>query len=99
VRATISPPVRVLVVAACEDTRNRLAVVFRSWGHEVRLAHDGPSAQEAYRAFRPQAVLLDPDLWLTQAPPPEVERAAGPLPFRVPVTPHGPASPAARPAL
>jgi DNA-binding response OmpR family regulator len=29
------------------------------WGHEVRLAHDGPSALEASRDFRPQVVLLD----------------------------------------
>ena len=54
-----SPALRVLVVDDCQDTTGTLAMVLRSWGHEVHLAHDGPAALEATRAFRPQAVLLD----------------------------------------
>jgi CheY-like chemotaxis protein len=53
------PPLRVLVVDDHEDTRETLALLLRMWGHEVRLAHDGPSALEASRDFRPQVVLLD----------------------------------------
>src|SRR5947209_9435729 len=56
---TPSGPLRVLVVDDCKDMRDTLAMLLRAWGHEVRLAWDGPSALEAGRAFRPQAVLLD----------------------------------------
>jgi CheY-like chemotaxis protein len=54
-----SPPLRVLVVDDCEDTRDSLAILLRAWGHEARLAPDGPSALESYREFRPDVVLLD----------------------------------------
>jgi CheY-like chemotaxis protein len=50
---------RVLVVDDVEDIRESLGVLLRAWGHEVRLAHDGPSALEAFRCFGPDAVLLD----------------------------------------
>src|SRR5437763_1680370 len=50
---------RVLVVDDVEDNRESLGLLVRSWGHEVRLAHDGPSAVEAFQSFRPHAVLLD----------------------------------------
>jgi len=49
----------VLVVDPCEDNRDSLALLLKLWGHDVRLAHDGPSALEVYRAFRPQLVLLE----------------------------------------
>jgi CheY-like chemotaxis protein len=55
----MAPTLRVLVVDDVEDNREILGVLLRSWGHEVRLAHDGPSAVEAFRSFRPHAVLLD----------------------------------------
>ena len=54
-----SPALRVLVVDDCPDNRDSLGLLLWAWGHEVRLAHDGPSALEAYPAFHPQAVLLD----------------------------------------
>jgi CheY-like chemotaxis protein len=50
---------RVLVVDDVADIRESLGMLLRGWGHEVRLAHDGPSALEAFRCFRPDAVLLD----------------------------------------
>jgi CheY-like chemotaxis protein len=53
------PHLRVLVVDDHEDTRESLALLLSMWGHEVRLAHDGPSALEASRDFCPQVVLLD----------------------------------------
>jgi CheY-like chemotaxis protein len=55
------PPtsLRVLVVDDIADNRETLGLLVRAWGHEVRLAQDGPSALEAFTAFRPHAVLLD----------------------------------------
>jgi signal transduction histidine kinase/response regulator RpfG family c-di-GMP phosphodiesterase len=50
---------RVLVVDDNEDAANSLAMVLGLKGHEVLLAYDGPSALEAARAHRPQAVVLD----------------------------------------
>jgi CheY-like chemotaxis protein len=50
---------RVLVVDDVEDNRESLGLLVHSWGHQVRLAHDGPSALEAFVTFRPHAVLLD----------------------------------------
>jgi CheY-like chemotaxis protein len=52
-------PLRVLVVDDWSDTRDSLEMLLSAWGHEVRLARDGPSALEAARSFSPQAVLLD----------------------------------------
>ena len=54
-----SPPLRVLVVDDCEDNRESLALLLGTWGYQVCLARDGPSALEASREFRPHAVLLD----------------------------------------
>ena len=33
--------------------------LLQSWGHEVRAAHDGPSALQLAEEFRPDALLLD----------------------------------------
>jgi CheY-like chemotaxis protein len=52
-------PLRVLVVDDCRDNRDSLALLVRLWGHDVRLAADGPSALEASRSFRPHVVFLD----------------------------------------
>ena len=50
---------RVLVVDDGEDNRESLGRLVQAWGHQVRLAHDGPSALEAFVSFRPHVVLLD----------------------------------------
>jgi CheY-like chemotaxis protein len=50
---------RVLVVDDMPDNRETLGLLVAAWGHETLLAHDGPSALEAFAAFRPHAVLLD----------------------------------------
>jgi CheY-like chemotaxis protein len=50
---------RVLVVDDIEDNRESLGMLVQSWGHEVRLAHDGLSALEVFVSFRPHVVLLD----------------------------------------
>jgi CheY-like chemotaxis protein len=58
-RGTPLSPLRILVVDDNEDTAFSLAFLFRSWDHEVHIVHDGPSAIEAAREFRADAVVLD----------------------------------------
>jgi PAS domain S-box-containing protein len=50
---------RVLVVDDNVDTAESLEVLLRESGYDVRTAHDGPSALEAARDYRPNVVLLD----------------------------------------
>ncbi len=49
----------VLVVDDNRDSADSLALLLRSWGHEVRTAHDGQSGLKAALSIRPQLVLLD----------------------------------------
>jgi PAS domain S-box-containing protein len=54
------PGRRILVVddnVNAADSLGRL--LSRSWGQEVRVAYDGPTALEVARSFRPEVVLLD----------------------------------------
>ena len=51
--------VRVLVVDDSVDSAETLGELLRIWGHDVRLAHDGPGAIEAAREYRPEVILLD----------------------------------------
>jgi CheY-like chemotaxis protein len=50
---------RVLVVDDSVDSAETLGELLRIWGHDVRLAHDGPGAVEAARDYRPDVILLD----------------------------------------
>src|SRR5262245_33041079 len=50
---------RLLVVDDNHDAANSLAVLLRLQGHEVRVAHDGPSALEIATAFHPDVIFLD----------------------------------------
>ncbi|NGO79988.1 response regulator transcription factor [Streptomyces sp. YC504] len=52
-------PVRVLVVDDEASITELLAMALRYEGWEVRTAHDGASAIQAARSFRPDAVILD----------------------------------------
>src|SRR5262245_45267911 len=54
-----SPSLRVLVVDDCVDTTTSLTWLLEMWGHDVRVAHDGPAALEIARAYQPDAVVLD----------------------------------------
>jgi CheY-like chemotaxis protein len=54
-----SPPLRVLVVDDCPDTTASMALLLRCWGHDVCIAHDGPSAVDLAEAYHPEVVLLD----------------------------------------
>jgi two-component system CheB/CheR fusion protein len=53
------PPRRVLVVDDNVDAAESLALLLRVERHEVRTAHDGPTALHVAEAFRPEVVLLD----------------------------------------
>jgi CheY-like chemotaxis protein len=50
---------RVLVVDDNEDAASMLAMLLRSWGHEVAVVGDGPAAIDAVAEQRPDVVLLD----------------------------------------
>jgi CheY-like chemotaxis protein len=50
---------KVIVVDDNVDTARGMARLLGLLGHDVRVAHDGPSALEAARAERPDVVLLD----------------------------------------
>ena len=53
------PSLQVLVVDDNVDTAGSLAMLLEASGHEVRTAHDGPTALEAALNYRPNVVLLD----------------------------------------
>ena len=50
---------RVLVVDDNLDSAEALGIILSSSGHEVRTAHDGPTALAAALVFRPNVVVLD----------------------------------------
>jgi CheY-like chemotaxis protein len=58
-RKTASGSCRVLLVDDHIDTVESFAFLIKSWGHDVRVAHDGPRALEQARQHRPDVVLLD----------------------------------------
>ena len=53
------PSLRVLVVDDNVDAAQSLAMLLKESGHDVRTAHDGPTALEAALDYRPNVVLLD----------------------------------------
>lgn len=54
-----APAIRVLVVDDNVDAAEMLAEVLRMGGHEVSVAHDGPSALTLLEHFHPELALLD----------------------------------------
>ena len=56
---TKGPSLRVLVVDDNVDAAQSLAVLLKANGHEVQAVHDGPTALEAAREYRPNLILLD----------------------------------------
>ena len=50
---------RVLVVDDNEDSTETMSTLITMWGHEVRAAHDGPTAIRIAQEFAPDTVLLD----------------------------------------
>ncbi len=61
--AETAPPTgkgcRILVVDDNRDVTESVALLLRALGHDVRTAHDGPTALEAALDYRPEVVLLD----------------------------------------
>jgi CheY-like chemotaxis protein len=59
--ATVTPctGLRLLVVDDNKDAAISLAMLLRINGHEVQIAHDGPTALEAAMSFKPDVVFLD----------------------------------------
>jgi len=50
---------RVLIIDDNADSAEALALLARSWGHEVAVAHDGPGALVLAESFAPESVLVD----------------------------------------
>jgi PAS domain S-box-containing protein len=57
--AAAHKPRRVLIVEDNDDAREMLSILLRTDGHEVEVAHDGPSGLRAALTFRPDIGLLD----------------------------------------
>jgi PAS domain S-box-containing protein len=53
------PPRRILVVDDNRDAAGTLALLLRLEGHDVSVAHDGPTALEAASRQRPEVAFLD----------------------------------------
>lgn len=53
------PALRILVVDDNVDTAGSLAMLLAASGHDVRMAHDGPTAVESALEYRPNVMLLD----------------------------------------
>jgi PAS domain S-box-containing protein len=53
------PARRILVVDDQPDSTDSMALFLRLRGHEVRIAHDGPSALDEIERYRPDVVFLD----------------------------------------
>jgi CheY-like chemotaxis protein len=58
-RAAPSRPVRVLVADDNRDAADSLQRLLALYGHEVRVAYDGPSALRIGQEFRPRVAVLD----------------------------------------
>ncbi|HEV2271268.1 MAG TPA: chemotaxis protein CheB [Steroidobacteraceae bacterium] len=52
-------PRRVLVVDDNADSAHSMALIARSWGHEVATAQDGAEALAVAKSFRPDTALID----------------------------------------
>jgi PAS domain S-box-containing protein len=52
-------PLRILIVEDNRDAAKTLSLLLRRYGHEVTIAHSGPSAVKAAKQERPDALLCD----------------------------------------
>jgi CheY-like chemotaxis protein len=52
-------PRRVLLIDDNRDAAESMTVLLELWGHEVRIAYNGPDALSVAAEFRPDAALLD----------------------------------------
>jgi CheY-like chemotaxis protein len=58
-RTPETAPRRILVVDDNRDTAESTGLLLVLWGHQVRLAYDGPSAVKAAIEYRPDLCLID----------------------------------------
>jgi PAS domain S-box-containing protein len=58
-RGAQAPIRRILVVDDNKDSAESLSLLLQLKGNEVKVVHDGPSALEAMKEYRPAVVLLD----------------------------------------
>lgn len=58
---TAEPPavLRIMVVDDHYDAAESMGLLVKLWGHETRIVHDGRSAVDLCRTFKPNVVLLD----------------------------------------
>ena len=56
---TSAEPLHILIVEDSVETAETMALLLGLYGHEVRLAHDGPTALRLAHERAPDAVLLD----------------------------------------
>ena len=56
---TAGQPRRVLIVDDNADSAQSMALLARSWGHEVVTARDGPEGLELAESFQPDTALVD----------------------------------------
>jgi two-component system, chemotaxis family, CheB/CheR fusion protein len=59
VKSRASATHRVLIVDDNADAAESMAMLARTWGHEVVVVGDGPSALKAASDFQPQRALVD----------------------------------------
>src|SRR6185436_3297649 len=52
-------PLKVLIVEDNKDSAETLAEILAMWGHETRVALDGPSGIEAAERFGPDVIVSD----------------------------------------
>src|SRR6185503_4884048 len=52
-------PMRILVVDDHADGANSLCMVLTVFGHDVRVARDGPHAFETIKTFEPEVAIVD----------------------------------------
>jgi len=50
---------RVLIVEDCHSLADRVALLVEHFGHQVRIACDGPAAVVVAQHFNPEVILLD----------------------------------------
>jgi signal transduction histidine kinase/ActR/RegA family two-component response regulator len=58
-RSVVPSGHRLLVVDDNQDAATSLAMLLRLYGHEVRIAHDGPAALEIAKSYEPEMIFLD----------------------------------------
>jgi len=57
--STATDSLRVLVVDDSVDAAKMCSMLLRSWGHEARMAHNGPDALQQATGFHPHVILCD----------------------------------------